>query len=98
MVSRVGTTERTCTRAAGFHGLGHQSAHAYGAAGSQGYGPKTERAYGAAGSGLQDLKGSAHQIEHACEVSGWGCRISGVENTRSNMPTGYKDGTAGSHR
>ena len=29
-------TERTCTGAAGFHELGHQCAHAYGAAGSHG--------------------------------------------------------------
>ena len=49
-------------------------------------------------SGLQDLKGSEHQIEHACEVSGWGCRISRVGNTRSTVPTGFKDGAVGSHR
>ena len=49
-------------------------------------------------SGLQDLTESGHQIEHVCEVSGWGCRITWTGNTRSNMPTRYKVGAAGSHR
>ena len=30
-------------------------------------------------------------------IIGWGCRISRVGNSRSKMPTGYQDGTAGSH-
>ena len=69
-----------------------------GAEGSHGLGTLDRTCLRGISSGLQDLKGSAHQIEHACEVSGWGCRISRVGNTRSNMPTGYKDGAAGSHR
>ena len=69
-----------------------------GAEGSHGLGTLDRTCLRGISSGLQDLKGSAHQIEHACEVSGLGCRISRVGNTRSNMPTGYKDGAAGSHR
>ena len=41
--------------------------------------------------GLQDPKGKKHQIEHAYEVSGWGCRLSRVRN---NM---HPDGAEGSH-
>ena len=48
-------------------------------------------------SGLQDLSGSGHQIEHANEVSLRGCRIARVQNTRSNVPTVYHYGAAGSH-
>ena len=40
---------------------------------------------------LQDHKGKKHQIEHAYEVSGWGCWLSRVRN---NM---HPDGAAGSH-
>ena len=47
--------------------------------------------------GLQDLTGKEHQIVHAYEVSGHGRRTSRFGNTRSNMPTGYQDGAAGSH-
>ena len=48
-------------------------------------------------SGLQDLTGWELQIVHAYEISGRGCRISRVRNTRSYMPRGYQDGAAGSH-
>ena len=69
-----------------------------GAARSHGFGTPDRTCLRGISSGLQDFKSSAHEIEHACEVSGWGCRISRVGNTRSNMPTGYKDGGAGSHK
>ena len=69
-----------------------------GAEGTHGLGTLDRTCLRGISSGLQDLKGSAHQIEHACEVSGWDCRISRVGNTRSTVPTGYKDGAAGSHR
>ena len=45
--------------------------------------------------GLQDLTASEHQIVHAYEVSGRGCRISRVWNNSSNMHTRYQDGAAG---
>ena len=63
-----------------------------GAKGSHGLGTLDRICLRGISSGLQDLKGSAHQIEHACEVSGWGCRISRVGNTRSNMPPGIRTG------
>ena len=44
---------------------------------------------------MQDLTGSEHQIVHAYEVSGRGCRISRVWNNGSNMYTRYQDGAAG---
>ena len=69
-----------------------------GAEGTHGLGTLDRTCLRGISSGLQDLKRSAHQIEHAYEVSGWDCRISRVGNTRSTVPTGYKDGAAGSHR
>ena len=47
--------------------------------------------------GLQALRGKEQQFQHAYEVSGRGCRISLVVNIRSNMPTMYQVGAAGSH-
>ena len=47
--------------------------------------------------GLRDLSGKEQQFQHAYEVSGWGCRISRVRQTRSYMPTRYQDEAAGSH-
>ena len=47
--------------------------------------------------GLHDLSGKEQQFQHAYEVSGWGCRISRVRQTRSYMPTRYQDEAAGSH-
>ena len=41
---------------------------------------------------LHDLTGSEHKIVHAYKVSGWGCKISRVRQTRSYMPTRYQDG------
>ena len=46
--------------------------------------------------GLQDLTGLEQQIQHAYEVSGWGCRISQVGNYRSYMPARYQEMTSGS--
>ena len=62
--------------------------------------------------GLQDLTGKEHQIvnvyeisgsgsvqhiQHAYKVSGRGCRILRVRHIRSNLPTRYQVGDAGSH-
>ena len=47
--------------------------------------------------GLQDLTDKDQQFKHAYEVSQRGCRISGVRNIRSNMPTRYPGGAASSH-
>ena len=47
--------------------------------------------------GLQALTGKEQQFQHAYEVSGRGCRISQVGNIRSNIPTLYQVGAAGSH-
>ena len=46
---------------------------------------------------MPDLTGKEQQFQHAYEVTGWGCRISRVRNIRSNMPTRYQVGVAGSH-
>ena len=46
---------------------------------------------------LHDLTGSEHKIVHAYKVSGWGCMISRVRNTRSYMHRMYQEGAAGSH-
>ena len=54
-----------------------------GAAGSHGFGTPDRTCPRVIRTGLQDLTGSGHQIEHACEVSGWGCRISWVRDTKS---------------
>ena len=48
--------------------------------------------------GMQALTGKEQQFQHAYEVSGRGCRISRVGNIRSNMPTMYQVGAAGSQR
>ena len=47
--------------------------------------------------GLQDLTGKEHQIEHAYKVSGRGYRISRVGNYRSYMATRYQEVTSESH-
>ena len=47
--------------------------------------------------GLQDLTGKEYQIVRAYEVSGWGGMTSRGRNIRSNMPTRYQVGAAGSH-
>ena len=47
--------------------------------------------------GLQDLTDGEHQIEHAYNVSGRGCRISRIGNYRSYMPIRHQEGTSGSH-
>ena len=46
---------------------------------------------------MHDLTGKEQQFQHAYEVTGRGCRISRVRNIRSNMPTRYQAGVAGSH-
>ena len=47
--------------------------------------------------GLQDITDGEHQIEHAYNVSGRGCRISRIGNYRSYMPIRHQEGTSGSH-
>ena len=47
---------------------------------------------------IYGLFGSGHQIEHAYEESGRGCRISRVRTNRFNMPTRYQVGNAGPDR
>ena len=47
--------------------------------------------------GLQDLIGSDQQIQPAYKVAGWGRRILRVRHIRSNLPTRYHVGVAGSH-
>ena len=47
--------------------------------------------------GLQDLTDKDQPFKHAYEVSQRGCRISRVRNIKSNMPTRYQGGAAGSH-
>ena len=47
--------------------------------------------------GLQDLTGKEHQIVNAYEISPPGCRVSRVQDTRSNTHKRYQDGAAGSH-
>ena len=47
--------------------------------------------------GLQDLTGWELQIVHAYEISRPGCRVSRVQDPRSNISKRYQDGTAGSH-
>ena len=47
--------------------------------------------------GLQDLTDKEQQFKHAYEESQRSCRISRVRNIRSNMPTRYPGGVAGSH-
>ena len=46
---------------------------------------------------MQCLTGSDQQIQHAYKVSGRGCRILRVRYIRSNLPTRYQVGVAGSH-
>ena len=41
--------------------------------------------------------GSGHQIEHAYEVTGQGCRISWARTDSFNMPSRYEVGAAASH-
>ena len=54
-----------------------------GASGSHGKGTTVQTCIRGIRTGLQDLTGKEHQIVHAYEVSGWGCRISRVGNYRS---------------
>ena len=68
-----------------------------GAAGSHGQGTTVPTCIRDIRAGLQDLTGGEHQIEHAYNVSGRGCRISRVGNYRSYMPTRHQEGTSGSH-
>ena len=46
---------------------------------------------------LHDPIGSEHKIVHVYKVSGRGCKISRIRNTKSFMPRGYEEGAAGSH-
>ena len=47
---------------------------------------------------LQALTDKEQQFQHAYEISGPGCKVSRVRDTRSNTPTMNQDGAAGSHR
>ena len=76
-------------RAAGSHGLGTQDRTCLD-------GIRTGLQY-LTGSEHEDLTGKEHQIVNAYEISGPGCRVSRVRDTRSNTPTRYQDGVAGSH-
>ena len=85
-------------RAAGSHGLGTQDCTCLeGAAISDGFGTRDRTCLECIRKGLQDLTGKEHQIIKAYEISGPGCRVSRVRDTRSNTPTRYQDGVAGSH-
>ena len=66
------------------------------AAGSHRFGAPDRTCLQGIRTGLQDLTGSEPQIEHAYEVSGRCCRMSWNWNNRSNMPTRYQVGAAGS--
>ena len=78
-----------------------------GTAGSHGFGTIDPTCIRGNRTGLQDLTGKEHRVEHAYKVSGRGCRISWVGNYRSYMPTmyqewntdrrAYQDGAARSH-
>ena len=68
--------------------MGPQSKHVYGAAGTNGLAPKTEQAYRVLGShGLGQQSEHAHELQ---DFTGW--------DIRSNMPTRYQFGAAGSQR
>ena len=67
------------------------------AVGSHGFGTTDPAWLRGIRTGLQDLTGSDHQIEHTYGVSGRGCRISLIRNIRSNLPTRYRVGVTGSH-
>ena len=56
------------------------------AAGSHGFGPTDSTCLQGIRKGLQDLTGKEHQIVNAYEISGPGCRVSQVRDTRSNTP------------
>ena len=89
--------------AAGSHGFGKPNRtclptrYKDGAGRSHGFGTTDPTCLRGIRTGLQDLTGSEHQIVYAQSVSGRGCRISRVRNIRSNMPTRYQVGVAGSH-
>ena len=68
-----------------------------GVAGSHCFRPTDSTCIQGTMSGLHDLTGSEHQIEHAYKASGRGYWISRVRNIRSNVPTRYQDGAAWSH-
>ena len=61
--------------------------HQDGTTGSHGYETSDRTCLQGIRMGLHDLTVSEHQIVHAYGVSGPGCRISRVRNTRSYMPT-----------
>ena len=67
-----------------------------GAAGSHRYGTSDRKYLRYIRTGLQGLTGSVQHIQHAYNVSGRGCRILRVRHIRSNLPTRYQIGDAGS--
>ena len=71
-----------------------------GTAGSHGWGTSDRTCLQYIRSGLQDLTGwelQIVQIQHTYLVSGRACRILRVRHIRSNLPTRYQVGVAGSH-
>ena len=68
-----------------------------GAARYHGYGTPDRTCLEGIRKGQQDLTGKEHQIVNAYEISGPGYRVSRVRTNRSNTPTRYQDGAAGSH-
>ena len=71
--------------------------HQEGASGSRGFETPDRTCLLCVRTALHDLTGSEHKIVHAYKVSGQGCKISRVRNTRSYMPRGYQEEAAGSH-
>ena len=72
-------------------GSDHKIVHAYkhpeGAARSHGFGTSDRTCLEGTRKGLQDLTGWELQIVHAYEISRPGCRVSRVQDLRSNIPT-----------
>ena len=73
------------------------SRHQEGTSGSHGFETLDRTCLLGVRTALYDLTGSEHKIVHAYKVSGRGCKISRVRNTRSYMHRRYQEGAAGSH-
>ena len=71
--------------------------HQEGTSGSQGFETPDRTCLLGVRTALHDLTGSEHKIVHAYKVSGRGCKISRVRNTRSYMHRRYQKGAAWSH-
>ena len=95
--------------AAGTNGLGPKTEDAYRVLGSHGLVQQSEHAHELQDftgwdirahmhTELQDLTGKDLRPNMHTELEDRGCKISRVRNTRSNMPTRYQFGAAGSQR